>query len=57
MARHNNWQSDNFKYDKTNSRTNIYNPDFLSGVKPNENKINSFHDNLDKWILFMQWAR
>jgi len=57
MPSYSNYQSDNFKYDGKYSRTDIYNPDFVSSVKIEDSKISMLHDNLDKWILFVQWAR
>lgn len=55
MASHKNFQSDNFKYSDGN-KTDIYNPDFVANVKLDESKGDLFHLNLDKWILFLQWA-
>jgi len=51
----NNFQSDNFKH--TKDRTNIYNPDFNNFVKMDDNKVNSFTSNLNKWVDFISWGR
>lgn len=57
MGSYKNYQSDNFKYDKSHTRTDMYNPDFVSSVQLETNKSDSFHNNLDSWILFVQWAK
>lgn len=56
MGSYKNFQNDNAKYSKSSSRTDIYNPAFVNNVQPDTTKIESFEDNLDKWILFKQWA-
>lgn len=56
MAGYKNFQNDNVKYSKSTSRTDIYNPAFVSSVQPDSTKIGSFEENIDKWILFKQWA-
>lgn len=50
---------DNFRKNDlhTKSRTDIYNPEFLSNTKLDENKGNAFDKNLDKWIFFCQWSK
>jgi len=50
-----NFQNDNFKY--TKNRTDIYNPAFNNFIKADDNKVNSFINNLDKWVEFISWAR
>lgn len=55
-------QKNNFEHFKKNdlhtkSRTDIYNPEFNSNVQANEIKMSTFEKNLDKWILFCQWAK
>lgn len=55
MSSYKNFQSDNFKYIK--NRTDIYNPEFNNFVKQDSSKMNSFSDNLNKWIDFVSWAR
>lgn len=56
MSSYKNFQSDNFKHSKQSSRTNN-NPDFNSPVKLDEKKGNSFTNNLDKWVQFVQWSK
>ncbi|QJI52506.1 terminase [Psychrobacillus phage Perkons] len=56
MANYKNFQSDNFKFTKGTSR-DFDNPEFNSQVKVNDHKQNSFEDNFDKWLEFVQWAR
>jgi len=51
------FQKDNFKFSRESSRTDIYNPDFMSAVQPNENNAISFDENLDKWEEFVQWSK
>ncbi|HCL4447323.1 TPA: hypothetical protein N2D16_002929 [Clostridium botulinum] len=55
MSSYKNFQTDNFKYSDKN-KTDIYNPNFASNVQLDENKGDLFHENLDKWILFLQWS-
>lgn len=57
MASYNNFQSDNFKHTNPYSRTNIYNPDFVSFVKTNEKEVSSFETNLHKWIEVVSFFR
>lgn len=52
-----NFKTDNFKCSKETSRTDIYNPAFNNNVKLEDQKEDSFHQNLNKWILFIQWAK
>ncbi|AEB77391.1 hypothetical protein ADU80_00180 (plasmid) [Clostridium botulinum] len=52
-----NFKTDNFKCSKETSRTDIYNPAFNNNVKLENQKEDSFHQNLNKWILFIQWAK
>ena len=56
MSSYKNFQDDNFKYTKESSRTND-NPSFNSQVKVNDLKKNSFDDNFNTWVEFIQWAR
>jgi len=51
------FQKDNFKFNHESSRTDIYNPDFLSAVQTDTNKALSFEDNIDNWIEFIQWSK
>ena len=50
---------ENFKNNDltTKSNTDIYNPSFSSNIKKNEDKVNSFERNLNKWIYFCQWSK
>ena len=50
---------ENFKINDryTNSREDIYNPEFAPNVKTNEVHKTAFEKNLDKWIVFCQWAK
>ncbi|MFA6667757.1 MAG: LAGLIDADG family homing endonuclease, partial [Bacilli bacterium] len=57
MAGYKNFQSDNFKYTRKSSRTTNHNPEFLNGVKTQDNITNSFEENVDKWIEFTQWMK
>ena len=50
-----NFQNDNFKY--TKNRTDIYNSAFNNFIKVDDNKVNSFTANLDKWVEFISWSR
>ena len=54
MASYNNFKNNDLS---TKSNTDIYNPSFASNVKKNENKVNSFDKNLEKWIYFCQWSK
>jgi len=56
MSSYKNFQDDNFKYSKESSRTND-NPAFNSQVKVNDLKKNSFDDNFNTWVEFLQWGR
>jgi len=56
MSSYKNFQDDNFKHSKETSRTND-NPAFNSQVKVNDLKKNSFDDNFNTWVEFLQWAR
>ncbi len=56
MASYNNFQNDNFKYNKSSSRS-FDDPSFNSQVKVNDLKKNSFENSFDKWLEFVQWAR
>ena len=53
MGTYNNFRNNDLY---TDNNTDIYNPSFVSNVKVNETKLNSFEKNLDKWIYFSQWA-
>lgn len=57
MAGYKNFQGDNFKYTRKSSRTTNHNPEFLNGVKTQDNITNSFEENVDKWIEFTQWMK
>lgn len=54
MASYKNFHDNNLD---TKSDSDIYNSSFSSNVKKNENKINAFDKNLDKWIYFCQWSK
>lgn len=54
MASYNNFKNNDLS---TKSNTDIYNSSFASNVKKNENKVNSFDKNLEKWIYFCQWSK
>lgn len=56
MASRKNFQRDNFKYTKQSSRLDS-DPEFNSPVQANQNKVDTFERNLEKWIEFVQWAR
>ncbi|MCY8922059.1 hypothetical protein [Bacillus atrophaeus] len=56
MTSRKNFQRDNFKYTKQSSRLDS-DPEFNSPVQANQNKVDTFERNLDKWIEFVQWAR
>ncbi|MCY8837685.1 hypothetical protein [Bacillus atrophaeus] len=56
MTSRKNFQRDNFKYTKQSSRLDS-DPEFNSPVQANQNKVDTFERNLDKWIDFVQWAR
>ena len=51
------FQKDNFKFNKESSRTDIYNPDFLSATQTDGTKALSFEENIDNWIEFIQWSK
>lgn len=51
-----NFQKDNFKHTRVSSRVGT-NPEFNSPVKLDERKGDSFNQNLDKWIQFVQWSK
>lgn len=57
MSSHKNFQRDNFKYTRESSRMISDNPEFNSQVKVNDLKKDSFEENFDIWIQFIQWAR
>lgn len=57
MPKYNNFQTKNAKDLKSNSRTDIYNPNFASATQRPSSKIALFDDNLDKWIEIVQWAK
>lgn len=58
MASHKNFQSDNKKYDKKETRTNIYNPDFNPTVEARGvNESGYFSQNLEKWKALIAWCR
>lgn len=50
---------ENFKNNDltTKNSTDIYNPNFNSNIKKNENKVDSFNKNIDKWIYFCQYSK
>jgi ribonucleoside-diphosphate reductase alpha chain len=58
VSRYNNFQTDNHKYSKSTSRTDIYNPEFNSSVNSiGEIQAKGFDANLHKWVDFVSWAR
>lgn len=58
MPSYKHFQSDNFKYDKKETRTDIYNPEFNNPVKSVSDKdVDKFKKNLNKWIQFVSWCR
>lgn len=57
MPSYKNFQSDNAKYSRQESRTDIYNPAFVSFYKPDDKLTDSFSKNLDKWVQFASWSR
>lgn len=53
-----NFQTDNAKYTKTDSRTDIYNPSFNPTVSAlSTTKADKFTENLHKYVDFVSWAR
>lgn len=57
MAGYNNFQTDNAKYTKKESRSD-YNPDHNSSVSSAGDKESElFDDNLEKYVEFLSWAR
>jgi len=52
------FQSDNNKYERKESRTDIYNPDFNPTVSAKGTKQSQkFYDNVKKYSQFLSWAR
>lgn len=54
MSSHENFTNNDMH---TKSRTDIYNPSFVSNVKTNETQKTTFDKNLNKWIIFCQWSK
>ena len=58
MASYSKFESDNKKYEKKESRTNIYNPDFNPTVESRGLKeADSFTTHLEKWTHLVSWCR
>ncbi len=57
MSSYKNFQDDNFKFTKESSRLVADNPAFNSQVKISDLKKDSFEDNFETWVEFLQWAR
>ncbi|WP_152966734.1 hypothetical protein [Sporosarcina globispora] len=57
MSSYKHFQDDNFKYSRESSRTIADNPAFNSQVKVSDLKKDSFDENFESWVEFLQWAR
>lgn len=58
MSSYQKFQSDNNKYSKGTSRTDIYNPAFTKTIEAKgSNELDNFSRNLQKYIDFVSWAR
>jgi len=56
MANYKNFQDENFKHTRVSSRSTNHNPSFNSNVNF-ESKKDSFSENIETWVEFVQWAR
>lgn len=57
MSSYKNFQKENFKHTRESSRMVADNPEFNSQVKVNDLKKDSFDENFETWVEFLQWAR
>jgi hypothetical protein len=52
-----NFQTDNHKHTKKESRTDIYNPSFTNFIKESDKVKEGFENNVHKWIEVVSYCR